>query len=71
MASRERLEKKLRRYRILLADYHRLIKETDQDMKDGLIPKEKGRKRKNKFVGKKDKVLSKMKAARMKLQESE
>ena len=71
MASRERLEKKLRRYRILLADYHRLIKETDQDMKDGLIPKEKGRKRKNKFVAKKDRVLSKMKAARMKLQESE
>jgi hypothetical protein len=69
MAARDKLEKKLRRYRTALAHYKGLIKEAEQEMKDRIISKEKYRKRKHKYESKKNRVLKKMKNIRLKMQE--
>jgi len=69
MAERDKLEKKLRKYRSALAHYKGLIKEAEQEMKDGIISKEKYRKRKRNCEHKKNQVLKKMKRIRLKMQE--
>ena len=68
MGKREKLDKKLKRYRTILSDYHHALKELDQDLKDERVSKEKFRKKKAKLELKKKKVIHKMHTIREKFQ---
>ena len=61
MGKVDRIDKKLRKYRSLLAEYRRLSKAVEEDFKDNRIGRDQYRKRKEKYEAKIRKLLPKIK----------
>ncbi len=66
MAKNDKLDRKLKRCRAALAHYKRQIKDAERELKYGHISKEKCAKLKQKYEGKKSKVITKMKKLKQK-----
>ncbi len=66
MSDKAKLDKKLKRFRAMLAHFNTLIKDADREFKAKRISKQKCEKLKRKYEARKNAVISKMKKVKLK-----